>query len=201
MGGRGILLPFATPRERSTKSCEVLALPEPDNECATWRPMAAADIAAVSALADHVHPLYPERRAVLEEKLRLFPGGCFVLVRQDGSGQEHVAGYCFSHPWVEGAPPALDTFLGALPERPTTTFIHDMTLGASARGQGQALALVPRLVAMTKAQGFRRIALVAVNGSEPFWQRAGFERLADDGVQAEARKRYGDGAVAMARML
>jgi len=81
----------------------------------SWRPMRTTDIADVIAIAATVHPGYPERDEVLEERLILYPEGCFIL--QDAEG---VAGYILSHPWLYGNQTKLDQCLGALPEKPST---------------------------------------------------------------------------------
>ena len=154
--------------------------------------MAAHDLAAVHALSMHVHPDHPERAEVLAEKLRLFPRGCFVLERG-----ARIAGYCFSHPWTAGAPPALDTLLGALPAAPATYFIHDLTLDAAARGQGLGRAVVPELIAAARSQSLTHVTLIAVNRRGPFWQAGGFTATNDAALQAQARTKYGAGAVHM----
>jgi len=38
-----------------------------------WRPMLAADLPHVKALADAVHTAYPEDAAIFAERLRLIP--------------------------------------------------------------------------------------------------------------------------------
>lgn len=163
-----------------------------DSGPARWRAMAAADLAAVHALSMRVHPDHPERAEVLAEKHALFPRGCFVL---DGAGG--IAGYCFSHPWTQGGTPALDTLLGALPEPPTTYFIHDLTLDASVRGEGLGRAVVPLLFEAARERGLSHLTLVAVNNRGPFWQAAGFARVPDEAMQAAARAKYGAGAMMM----
>ena len=45
------------------------------------------------------------------------------------------------------------------------------------------------------------MALVAVNGSAPFWGRMGFQRTPDEAVQQAARSKYDAGAVHMQRSL
>jgi GNAT superfamily N-acetyltransferase len=162
-----------------------------------WRPMTAADLAAVYRLSVHIHPDFPERPEVLAEKFRLFPRGCFVL-DNGGSG---ISGYCFSHPWPEGPPPALDTLLQALPDAPSTYFIHDLAVDAVLRGKKLASALVPRLVAITRDIALDRMMLVAVSGSEPFWTRMGFRRTGDAALQDAAMAKYGADAVHMQRDL
>jgi len=160
-----------------------------------WRPMTAADLAGAYDLSTRSHPDFPERRDVLFEKFRLFPRGCFVL---DGPGTE-IAGYCFSHPWQTGAPPALDTMLQVLPLQPAAYFIHDVTVDSSLRRMNLASSLVPRLVEIARSIPVGHMTLVAVSGSEPFWARSGFRRTADEGLQDAARRKYGAGAVHMTR--
>lgn len=162
-----------------------------------WRPMATADLPGAYALSVRVHADFPERLEVLDEKFRLFPGGCFVLEDADLG----ICGYCFSHPWDAGPPPALDTMLQALPDVPIRYFIHDMTVDASLRRMNLASALVPRLVEIAHAVPIARMALVAVSGSAPFWTRMGFRRTADETLQNAARSKYGASAVHMERQL
>lgn len=159
--------------------------------------MAAHDLPGVTALSVRVHPNYPERPEVLAEKFRLFPGGCFTL--EDGGGA--VTGYCFSHPWISGAPPALDTFLKVMPREPARYFIHDLTLDAAMRRRGLAQALMPDLIRAARGAGLDHMALVAVNGSSPFWSLMGFRPTPDEAVQSAARAKYDAGAVHMERIL
>jgi predicted N-acetyltransferase YhbS len=162
---------------------------------AHWRPMRPDDIPAVYALSRRVHTDYPEREAVLAEKLTLFPAGCFVLEAGAGNGG-HIVGYAFSHPWVKDSVPSLDTFLAALPDRPTTYFIHDVTLDDSMRGHGHAGQIVPMLVDAARAHGLAHMMLVAVNGAEVFWERFGFG-ASDSDSRASVRKKYGASATLM----
>jgi GNAT superfamily N-acetyltransferase len=161
-----------------------------------WRVMAAGDLDGVHALSLAVHPDYPERAAVLAEKLALHPGGCFVLA-QGG----RIAGYCFSHPWRRGDIPPLDTLLGRLPADPTTHFVHDLTLDEALRGTGAGRAAVALILAAARAAGLSHLSLVAVNGRGPFWQAAGFLPAAGGAVQQAAAAKYGAGAMAMERVL
>ncbi len=49
-----------------------------------WRAMTPGDLPAVLAIADVVHPDYPEDAAIFAERLALYPAGCRVLER-DGA--------------------------------------------------------------------------------------------------------------------
>ncbi|MGO4715501.1 GNAT family N-acetyltransferase [Bradyrhizobium sp. 2TAF24] len=145
---------------------------DPTSPGTLWRPMAAADLPAVAAIAARVHPDYPENDAVFAERLRLYPAGCLVLA----AGPELVA-YVVSHPWHHLQPPALNSLLGALPAMSSTYYIHDVALLPQARGSGAGAAVVARLVAQARAEGLANLSLVAVNGSQVFWHRQGFAEV------------------------
>jgi GNAT superfamily N-acetyltransferase len=157
-----------------------------------WRVMDQRDLEAVHKISAHVHPAHPERVEVLAEKFRLFPKGCFVL---EAGGR--IAGYCFSHPWTDGPPPPLDTFMTALPSGLSAYFVHDLTVEKGVRGTGMGRALVPVLFETARAMGFDRLVLVAVNDRGPFWQAAGFSATPDETLQEAARAKYGAGAIHM----
>lgn len=131
--------------------------------------MTERDLAAVERIARKVHPAYPEDVAVPAERLRLWPEGCLVLEREGA-----ILGYAVTHPWHARRPPALDMLLGALPLRPDTYYVHDVALLPAARGQGAAGRLVALLERIARTAGLDQMALIAVNGSVPFWQRQGF---------------------------
>jgi ribosomal protein S18 acetylase RimI-like enzyme len=160
---------------------------------ALWRSMTEADLPAVSALADLIHPDYPEDDAVFAERLRLYPAGCHVLAR-DGTLQ----GYVVSHPWMDLDPPALNSLLGTLPVTASTFYIHDLALLSRARGSGAASAIVTHLVGRARAERLPNLSLVAVNGSAPFWRRQGFEAVRDRAVMDKLRG-YGEDAQFMMR--
>ncbi|MBC7637048.1 MAG: GNAT family N-acetyltransferase, partial [Acetobacteraceae bacterium] len=145
-------------------------------------------LAEVNRIADLAHPDLLERADIPAERLRLYPAGCLVL---DCNGV--VFGYAVSHPWRAGKPPALDTLLGALPDRPAHYYVHDLALLPAARGTGAARAAVARLVAVAAQAGLAPISLVAVNTSAGFWQRHGFR------VVGAAPASYGADAVVMRR--
>ncbi len=157
--------------------------------------MIKSDLADVTALATRIHPNFPERLEVLSEKFRLFPAGCFVLADANS-----IRGYCFSHPWA-GAPPSLDTFLGALPAAPESYFIHDLTLDHTMRRRNLAAQLVPQLARVARDAKLSNITLVAVSGSAPFWSRMGFRRTADEAMQEAARSKYDAGSLHMEQHL
>jgi len=148
--------------------------------------MRTDDLPAVDRIADVVHPGFPERPAIPEERLALYQAGCLVLER-DGA----VMGYAVSHPWHAGKPPALDTLLGQLPITPATYYLHDLALLPAARGNGAAA--VAWLIRQAARENLATLSLVAVNNSVGFWQRQGFA------VTGPAPTSYGATACCMAR--
>jgi len=132
--------------------------------------MRADDLDAIMQIAAEVHPSFPEDRAVMEERLRLYPAGCRVLAA--GAGP---LGYLISHPWYHEEAPALNTLIEAVPALTDTYYLHDLALLPKARGSGQAGVVVRAIHHHARLKGYARQALVAVNGSVPFWQRQGFE--------------------------
>jgi len=160
-----------------------------------WRPMRAADLPAVAAIADRVHEAYPEDPEIFAERLRLWPEGCWVY-EKDGA----LIAYVLSHPALAFAPPSLNTLLGALPERPTTYYIHDLALLPETRGQGAGSAIVRILLEGAAKAGCPDVSLVAVNESAGFWGRHGFETVSVPALDAKLRS-YDDDARFMVRPL
>lgn len=154
--------------------------------------MTPADLPAVVALADLIHPDYPESEAVLAEKLRLFPGGCLSL-----ESRGTVVGYCYSHPWTRGSVPSLNTLLRALPATPTTYFIHDVAVHPDRRGQGLAQSAGPLLCAISRGARLTHLSLVSVHGTQAFWQRLGFAEAGDAALRQAVQAAYGPEATPM----
>lgn len=149
---------------------------------ARWRPMTAADFAACDAIAGVIHRDYPESAAITPERHRLYPRGCWTL---DSGGT--IVGYVVSHPWTERDPPALNTRLGALPDRAATHYIHDIALTPQARGAGAGSWILRRFVEIARAEGRASLSLTAVHGSAPFWMRQGFVLVDDAALDARLR--------------
>lgn len=85
---------------------------------------------------------------------------------------------------------------------PDTLIVHDLAVHPSRAGLGLAGALLRPLWQRAVAEGLRFTALVAVQGSQPFWERHGYaaQPLADPQQQARLAT-YGPGAQYMARTL
>lgn len=157
--------------------------------------MLATDLAAVEALAARLHPSFPEDDAVFAERLRLYAEGCLVLAQ----GPD-IAGYVVSHPWLALQPPPLNSLLGNLPASPSTFYIHDLALEHQARASGAAARIVEALGRQARRMAAPTMSLIAVNGSEGFWRRRGFQ-VVEQPVLASKLRSYGRDALFMARDL
>lgn len=160
-----------------------------------WRAMRPDDLGRVHAIGVHVHPSYPERIEVYQERLRLYPNGCYVFEINN-----EIYGYVISHPWHPMRPPKLDSLVVAMPTFPATFYIHDLALLPQARGNGAGAGAVDVLVDHAQAIGLADISLVAVNNSLPFWRGQGFETISDDAITATLSS-YDDDAQFMVRTL
>jgi GNAT superfamily N-acetyltransferase len=157
--------------------------------------MTDADLADVQALADTIHVDHPEDAAVFADRLRLYPQGCAVL---DVDGR--LIGYALTHPWRYGEPPPLNSELRHIPQNATTYYLHDVALLPEARGRGYAMQIGDRLMCHAEQEGFPNLSLVAVNGSQPFWEKLGFRVTVIPGLESKLLS-YGPDAVLMVRHL
>jgi GNAT superfamily N-acetyltransferase len=155
--------------------------------------MEPADLDAIAAIAERIHPALPERKEVLAEKRHLFAAGCFALIEAGA-----VVGYGMSHPWRHDSIPPLDTLLGTLPADADCLFVHDVVVLPQARGRGAAGALVDRLVALARARKLACLTLVSVYGTDPLWARYGFAVVEDPSLAAKLAS-YGGTARIMRR--
>ena len=161
-----------------------------------WRPMTVDDLDAVAGLALLGFPDHFEGRPCFENRLALFPRGCFVLAETGGAPR----GYLVAYPWRADAAPTLNTLIAALPEDAAVFYLHDIALHPDARGAGRSGAIVERLADQARADGWPGIALVAVNDAAGFWARHGFA-VRDTPEMAAKLASYGPDACYMVRPL
>lgn len=145
------------------------------------------------ALADEVHPTFPERRETFAEKRHLFSEGALAWAREP---DDRLQGYAFAYPWTIGTLPKLDTFFGALPENADCLYLHDCVVAKTARGQNASGRLIAHLSDIARTHGLHALTLIAVYGSEHVWSRHGFAPV--DWPDARAvLAGYGQGAAMM----
>lgn len=161
-----------------------------------WRPMTAADLDAVAAIAAVGFPDHFEGRDCFENRLTLNPSGCFVLAGEGGAPR----GYLVAYPWTANAAPALNTLIAAIPDAASVMYLHDLALDPAVRGGGWSRPIVEQVAHDARAAGWPALTLVAVNDAAPFWERHGFEVIDPPGM-AEKLAGYGEGARYMVRRL
>jgi ribosomal protein S18 acetylase RimI-like enzyme len=162
----------------------------------TWRPMRPTDIDAVVEVARLSFPDHFEDRACFQNRLALYPRGCFVLA----DGEAAAKGYLIAYPWRADNAPQLNTVIEGLPAEPALIYLHDLALHPQARGGGVTGAVVEQLAEQAAGDGWPAIALVAVNDAVNFWRRHGFEAQAAPGMAAKLAS-YGADARYMIRRL
>jgi GNAT superfamily N-acetyltransferase len=160
-----------------------------------WRNATALDLVDIHRIGSAIHVELPESPEVFEEKLRLFPEGCFVLTEQT-----NVVGYSFCHPWRLRSIPPLNQLLIRLPTPPDAMLIHDVAVLPQARGRGSTAVLVGWIETLAKRLDISDLALVSVYNTRAFWARFGFEEVAD-GKLADKLASYGASARYMVRRL
>ena len=90
----------------------------------------------------------------------------------------------------------------APPEHGRVLYIHDIAVLPDLAGQGVAQRLIGHLLAQARLQHVRQAALVAVQGSMPFWRRQGFaEHTLTNATELGHLRSYGPGAVFMSTAL
>lgn len=141
--------------------------------------------------ADVYVDIEPESLETLRSKWLNSPECCLL-----GETGQEVCAYLLAHAWQSDTPPSLYQSAPPLPQG-DILFIHDLAVSKRAAGKGVGTMMVTHLLARAKARGFRRVLLVAVQNSVPFWRKFGFHIRADSHASAH----YGHGAVVMHRPL
>ncbi|HYG74398.1 MAG TPA: GNAT family N-acetyltransferase [Planctomycetota bacterium] len=123
----------------------------------------------LSVQREAYRPELLESAETFERKLQLFPQGCFGCKEGD-----KLKAYVFTHPWISDVVAPLDCEQLTLPDSPDCLYIHDLAVRKSAQGSGIGGQLLDAVFALADERGYRNMALVAVQDSEPYWQRRGF---------------------------
>lgn len=134
------------------------------------RLMTPADLPGVAAVQQTCYaPDFHEPVEAFASKLRRSPQTCWVALGKA------LTAYLVTLPVCETTFPALHAADWTPPDVPTMLYLHD--LAVAPRGQGMRLG--ERLVSLAEkaaqTMGLRTLALVAVQGSVPYWQRRGFQ--------------------------
>ena len=158
--------------------------------------MTPDDLDGVVQVARIAFPDHFEDRACFENRLALYPRGCFVLTEAEGPAR----GYLIAYPWKADSAPPLNTVIEGLPGEPALIYLHDLALHPEARGGGVTGAIVERLAEQAAEDGWPAVALVAVNDAVGFWSRHGFVEHPAEAMTAKLAS-YGADARYMVRPL
>jgi ribosomal protein S18 acetylase RimI-like enzyme len=141
----------------------------------TFRHLIPSDLPELHRLeAETYEPALHESDEAFLRLIALYPDGAFGYF--EGT---RLCAYAFGLPLPAGAVLELKSPLEALPPHADTFYIHDVAVADTCRGRGLARQLVANLQELARRRGFRACELVSVQGSAPFWERFGFERVAD----------------------
>lgn len=160
-----------------------------------WRTMTADDLDGVVEVAAMAFPDHFEDRACFENRLALWPQGCWVLADEAG-----LAGYLFAYPWVRDGAPALNSVIPDIPPAADLLYLHDLALHPRSRGRGASRTAMDRLLDLARVGGWNTIALIAVNDAAAFWQGHGFA-VRETPELAEKLFSYGPDARYMTRAI
>jgi len=117
------------------------------------------------------YPLLWEDDEAFQTKIRVFPKGCVVYVKN-----EQVLGYGFGHPWRQDRPVELNEYI-TLPEKPNCYYIHDVAVDPAFKKQGIGRVLVKHQLKIAEELGLDMVCLVSVLNSDKFWERFGFRAV------------------------
>lgn len=139
------------------------------------RQMADADLANVSQLQDSCYAdnLY-EAPQLLQQRLASHPHSCWLAENTN----KQLLAYLFSYPSRSGQVMPLGSLFNQYADA-DVLYLHDMAVSDRARGAGLAGRLLRQAEAYAAELGLSRLALVAVQGSMPYWHKQGFAVVAD----------------------
>jgi GNAT superfamily N-acetyltransferase len=134
------------------------------------RLLGVGDLSAITAVQRECYrDELIENEITFRKKIEGFPRGCLGLDR-DG----RIGGYVFCQPWRFGEVVPLDDSAGTVPPGSDCLYIHDLSVIPAWRGTGAAKELLDGVFGLAAETGLSRFGLVAVQASEPFWERWGF---------------------------
>lgn len=140
-------------------------------------------------------PVLWEDNNALAQKQQLSASTCWVAHNTQGD----LVAYILSHPWPKQSIPKLNTVLPNLPDDSELLYIHDVAVHPAWHGQGLAQQLLAGVQKVAVDLALSGMALVAVQGAQPFWRKQGF--VTEPHIQTllhDSLRVYGDDAVYMA---
>ncbi len=161
------------------------------------RPLTLQDLPGLLAVQRACYGAgYIESASVYARRLAS-PAQCSWVIEQAG----HICAYLAAYGSAQGKVTPLHGDFEAA-DAPDTLYLHDMAVLPELAGQGLAQTLLTALWHGAVARALSRSALVAVQGSQGFWERHGYAtHPLKDAAQHQRLDGYGPGAVYMQRRL
>lgn len=140
------------------------------------------DLSAIVAIQDGCYgtELFEDAK-LIQRRLAAQPHSCWLAETHAGE----VLAYLFSYPSRNNQIAALGSEFTHYADA-ELLYLHDMAVSSTARGLGLAQQLLRHAERYALTLGFNRLALVAVQGSVPYWQKQGFELVYPDTKEALA---------------
>lgn len=123
----------------------------------------------------------------------------FSFLLREGS---ELKAYLITLPCSQGDLPSLDADTATIPSQPDTLYIHDLAVSKTVRGRGYGVKLVEHALCLGGDCNLKTACLVAVQQSEAFWAKFGFQVVNEPAPQiAQKLSSFGAGAAFMNKSL
>ncbi|EAT11125.1 putative acetyltransferase [Oceanobacter sp. RED65] len=151
-----------------------------------------SDVSQILTLQNLCFPeVEPESDISFINKIKQSPSTCWGVFK-DGT----LKAYLIAIPWRTGRPLSLDQ-IDVLCVNPNCLYLHDLAVLPEMRGTGAAQTLLKYFFKALLKKKFSRAALVAIQGSKPYWERQGFSVQASSNAINEKLASYGSEAFYM----
>lgn len=135
------------------------------------RSMTLADLSLVLGIQQRSYPqAFHEPLAAFENKLRQSPGSAWLAM-----SDEQAQAYLVTLPVDETHFPALHAAHWTPPVQAKWLYLHDLAVDPGHRGSGAGQRLIDQAIGHARLLGLEGLALIAVQGSQPYWERQGFQ--------------------------
>lgn len=138
------------------------------------RPMQPQDLAEIVRIQARCYTeITPESAESLADKQRLGAETCWVVC----TGTQ-LLGYVLALPWHSHYLPPLNARLDERPAICDCIYLHDLAIDPTAHSLGLGTRLINHVFNSAANQGWKKLILIAIQGSQSYWQRYGFNSIA-----------------------
>lgn len=154
--------------------------------------LAESDVSEILNVQSLCFPsVEPESAKSFSNKIKQSPDTCWGIFKQN-----KLKAYLIALPWVAGSPLNLNQE-DVTCANPNCLYLHDLAVLKEMQGSGAAQTLLSCFFEALRSSSFRRAALVAIQGSKPYWQRHGFQTQATSKAVNDKLDSYGTEAFYM----